>query len=619
MPSIADSINEFPIPTRKPIGGTFTGAQAIDAMINAKRLQATKPAATVQTLANALTLAASEMITGELITWREYHDGTGVGRNTAALLDAGSAEARPPADGGSVFHVGAEGLYLKGLFPDDVGLSKFGMDLSGTIGAEGYEAAIKYAYDNGKAVIIDTDIHGGYTTATHAYHVVVKGSGKITGLTIEVDMIEDQDDVRSDFEGFQFASLVSRSDTIRFVKGRNVSLSRVKFIDLEKPISGVADENTPFHSIGLIEVANCKFIACDHELELSATHPQNRPYNDIQWRDNQNWFCKQYGIKADQLDGLTYDANLSHFDKGLTTSKNHLCIAYGEQIVIGAGNTCFNSGEDSYLFINTTFIEIGGSNYLRYGGQQVPSSGIKVVNDAAHYLTMTVGGGVHIEKPTLHLIDIQAPNGVANISGVNGSIDYRVAYDAETNPGGHFYDDGVNLGALAHYGINAPLGCEINADVKNLKYINSGGTLLNIPNNYPLPETQMYHGARAMDGKASGSRTITTNASVTLCRIFDSLQTNGDGSGELLVNVYSSTGKRATYKLLVCADTNTAASITQLAAIGSTSGAAADDPAFTFGIYAGGDIYVNRIGSTVSGTFDFVVQGQGDVYPRFLS
>ena len=171
---------------------------------------------------------------------------------------------------------------------------------------------------------------------------------------------------------------------------------------------------------------------------------------------------------------------------------------------------------------------------------------------------------------------------------------------------------------MAHYGINAPLGCEVISAPTNLKLINSGGVLLNIANNFPAKESQTYTGTRSINGSTEATKTITTNALTTLFRVFDSVQTNGDGSGEILVNAYGSTGKRATYKLLICVD-DSGASITTVATVGKTAGGAADEPSFTFGIYAGGDVHITRVNTTVSGTFDFVIYSQGDLYPRNLS
>lgn len=105
----------------------MTDANIFDYLSTAKRLQSTKPGATVQTLADAVTLAASDMAVGEIVTTREYNAGTGIGGNTYQLVDAGNSGARPAEDGGFVIHVGESGLYLQWGSKEFVPCSKFGV------------------------------------------------------------------------------------------------------------------------------------------------------------------------------------------------------------------------------------------------------------------------------------------------------------------------------------------------------------------------------------------------------------------------------------------------------------------------------------------------------------
>lgn len=150
MPSIASQIqlSDFPLATRKPVGdaGDFTGEMGIEAMINARRLQSTKPGATVTTLAAAIALAESTMQSGELVTTEEYESGTGKGGNTYKLLDAGTSGSRPSADDGHIIHVGTNGLYLKGQFYGGVFIEQFGDTTNPSV----LSAAVAYAVATGK-------------------------------------------------------------------------------------------------------------------------------------------------------------------------------------------------------------------------------------------------------------------------------------------------------------------------------------------------------------------------------------------------------------------------------------------------------------------------------------
>lgn len=55
---------------------------------------------------------------GSTVLSATYHPGLYLGGNLYLVEDAGSASARPSSDGGTIIHVGSNGLYLKGLFTD---------------------------------------------------------------------------------------------------------------------------------------------------------------------------------------------------------------------------------------------------------------------------------------------------------------------------------------------------------------------------------------------------------------------------------------------------------------------------------------------------------------------
>ena len=80
-----------------------------------------KPAATVNTHAEAVALAASSLVAGELIQTVEYTSGTGRGARIMQLFDAGSSGARPADFAGLISHVtgGSGGLYLKTCYIEE--------------------------------------------------------------------------------------------------------------------------------------------------------------------------------------------------------------------------------------------------------------------------------------------------------------------------------------------------------------------------------------------------------------------------------------------------------------------------------------------------------------------
>ena len=90
------------------------------------RLKITKPPVTAQTLADAIALGvAGNALANNIIQTVEYNTSTGIGGNTYQLIDGGGS--RPAENGGSIIHVGAGDLYLKGMFDGGVAkLSQFG-------------------------------------------------------------------------------------------------------------------------------------------------------------------------------------------------------------------------------------------------------------------------------------------------------------------------------------------------------------------------------------------------------------------------------------------------------------------------------------------------------------
>lgn len=495
----------------------------------------------------------------------------------------------------------------------DVSISSFGVSEGSINDPELYEKATSAAHSKGVALKIDGVYDFGGGTATQTAPCVVYGSGTILDLNINLDLTQDDEDSPK-FIGVTYKSS-DRTHSINLVSVRLLEVAGVKTYNVDYPFTS---SSTDFHAVGLINFHDNVFYAAKSPIKLLTASPTNRPYNDFRITNNISWFCKESGmIEAEQLDGMTYANNLTHFDNDVSTAKCHIDITKGEHIVIGAGNTYFNGGEEAIVLTDTTSAQIGGVNRFWHNGQNVTSSCIKVENDSSHFLNLTIDGGLHFEKPSQHMINIQAENGLVRVGDVSGTIDVNIAYNATTNPTG-FYFGTDDLATIDHYGIYSPLGCEVIADPKSLKFINATSKLLDIENDFPTFESQTFHGHRNVSGVTKATKSISTNAATTLVRVFNSEQSNGDGSGEVLVTAYGPTGKSAVYKLLVSVD-DSGASITTLGSAGKTSGAAADEPSFTFGVYAGGDIHITRVAATPSGDFDFIIHARGDMYPRNLS
>jgi len=112
-----------------------------------------------QTLADAVALAPLVPI-NTVIQTVEYNSGTAIGGNTYQVLDAGSSGARPAEDGGSVFHVGSAGLYIKTIFlGSKIDVHSFGA-IAGfaSDSAAAITAADLYAATNSKTLVINGNL-----------------------------------------------------------------------------------------------------------------------------------------------------------------------------------------------------------------------------------------------------------------------------------------------------------------------------------------------------------------------------------------------------------------------------------------------------------------------------
>ena len=122
---------------------------AQDDATNAKtltdRLKITKPSTEGGAVAYIVGLALDGSIkVSEKANTVEYEAGLGLGANRYVLKDAVTSGARPAEDGGSIIHVGTEGLYFEGLFLNGVWLEQFGVKKTGDNAAK-IKAALDYA------------------------------------------------------------------------------------------------------------------------------------------------------------------------------------------------------------------------------------------------------------------------------------------------------------------------------------------------------------------------------------------------------------------------------------------------------------------------------------------
>lgn len=98
----------------------------------------------VATLKNLVLKGAIKV--GEFASTSEYGPDPGEGANNYKICDALTANNRPPEDGGSIIHVGSEGLYLEGLFPGGIiWVAQFGAhNTKGHVDSSAFLNALNY-------------------------------------------------------------------------------------------------------------------------------------------------------------------------------------------------------------------------------------------------------------------------------------------------------------------------------------------------------------------------------------------------------------------------------------------------------------------------------------------
>lgn len=156
------------------ITGTADNAKA-----ETDRLKLIKPAAEGNSLSDLIALAiAGEIEVGSKANTVEYFDGSGIGGNRYVLKDAGSSGARPAADGGSVIHVGTNGLYFLALFLNGVFIEQFGAVQSEvTDSSVAVQAAIDFASSSGRLKIF-----ADYGTFV-VHNIALKSGVNLVGLS----------------------------------------------------------------------------------------------------------------------------------------------------------------------------------------------------------------------------------------------------------------------------------------------------------------------------------------------------------------------------------------------------------------------------------------------------
>jgi len=449
------------------------------------------------------------------------------------------------------------------------------------------------------------------------------GNGGIQDLSLTIGVAGQKADINKTISGIKLLGSAEGSVCgIKILDGRFLTLDGVYATNCERvlwglgqPISGGA---TPaIHCIGLVTVRNVTNVNCGHLVYLNKiTGANDLTFDDFQIFNNKSWFLKKYGIYAEQLDGIQYQGNLSHFNRNTSSSKNHVYVgsSSAQWLNFGAGNTYFEGGEDAIYIGNADKLMVDGSNMSAFCGQNTPSSVLKVVTNK--FITAHISG-IDGEKPSGNIIDVKSTaGGFLSLGHNTGDIDQRVGTNSEPT-----YFGATDLTTIPHYGVKASGVAVVGNPTVNGLNINGSGVSKRHFNT--LGSAALCNDIQQLDGAWDGTykvlTTATTSAFKSIIGVLDgdlNSSTATDVAGEILVTITNSAKtKTAVYKLLYLKTNSEAPSVTVISSK-SPASTAADSPQFTAVAASAPSGAIQFYGaSTISSTevFEFTFKTSGNI------
>jgi hypothetical protein len=324
-------------------------------------------------------------------------------------------------------------------------------------------------------------------------------------------------------------------------------------------------------------------------------------------------------ILIDSCDGVKVYSNrmfFSGWDKADATKQRHIDILYSDWVEI-IGNALFEAGLDSIRLIDPGHFEIE-DNHIAWPGQRLAGDGINIVlgqgvagdatAPARTFTYGTIGGGT-ISQFTRNAISFYG-------TGLISHVKIRpISIERSSGAPQQYY------GAPA---LPTPYRVWIESTITALTpqlppYDGDNGTLL--PDNFRgrlLATDRWIHQRSKETALMSRDQTVTGTAaifSVTDLNAQSSASTAIDGEIKVDARNAGTLAKTAVYKLLICNSPDGTKSCVVLGSGGRTSGAAANDPSFTWDLFHTGSVFQLRatpVGST-SGAFSFTAKAEGNM------
>jgi hypothetical protein len=477
-------------------------------------------------------------------------------------------------------------------------VSQFGNNLAAA------QKAVNLAIARGAELEVDITVECGGGILKVLSPLGISGIGTLKDCVLQVGVSGPQVKWYKRWHQFTMAGAGSK---IHLLGARNLDIE-VTLNGCNIGIHGQATAASEFHSVGHIDLTGCRYIDCMRDVFIENPTPTVLVFNDFTMGQQYSINPREYHFFAQQMDGISYTQPTILFFNGVATKKNAIRIQNSEWVNISGPGNIFGAGEEAILLEEAGSVNIEGISAV-FSGALAIKSALRIVNSASKFPTVVISG-FKGEKPSSHVIEIEAPGGWAGvISGSSGTLDENAGPEAGAN---QTYFGSVPLNSVPHFLVKTDATATRGTAHGNQgTHIKLGGLSLPLESSTPGSFLDAHHPVQHT-GYDCFKRTVpVAGASVTIMRLEDSEGSQTTFGGVVTMVAKNAAGtKSATYQLCV-----NGLSITLISETGSTTGAAADDPSFVWSVSASKTLQASRKNLT-AGTFDFYATCVGDVRLR---
>ncbi|WP_426325716.1 hypothetical protein [Microbacterium sp. E-13] len=400
---------------------------------------------------------------------------------------------------------------------------------------------------------------------------------------------------------FVFTGVAADRNAIMFRNCRQFEVTQCQFTNCDKAILLDAGTGAAFHSISSINIHHNQFFTCNYHVKgIDGNAWASAAISDCVIDTNIMNLALIRNVDLQQIDGVHISGNVM-FMIGYSNYGSEPNILLKEQnVYVGSSNGLqihsnqfFEAGYEGVLADNCRGANISG-NWIARPGQRDLRSGIKVTGLTNSVIEITNN---RPELYTKHGVEILGTTASpATLTGNTGR------YDAATPTYWGASEGGAALSSISH-GLVA-------VDAAFTGPVPDTGSHHSVTTGENIRLEQLHAGVRSYQrigqwavfaNRIVSSATFTTLGTTGVGELRDATMTAANYGGMVLVTAKrsaSSSAKTSSYVLLIQGTT-----VNLVSAAGLTTGAAADDPSFTWSV-SSNILRATAVGAT-SGSFTF--------------